>query len=114
MANPKPHTVSQTATERLEASRGVKDDAIVRELAWATIIVRIGIWPSWKSKPRVPQTRFPWLLNIDTPAGRIVYRLSKEEHDQLFEDLVERPNDGEVCGKDDKIARLLLLASEGW
>lgn len=114
MANPKPHTTAQSATERLEASRGVKDDCLVRELALATIIVRIGLWPSWKSKPRVPQTLFPWLLHINTPAGRIVWRVSKEEHDQLFGDLPEYPNDHEPCTVGDKMARLLHLATEGW
>lgn len=114
MANKAPHTTSQSATERLEASRNVKADAIARELAWATIVVRMGVWPSWKSKPRIPQPAFPWLLNIDTPAGRIVYRVSKEEHEQLFGDLPEYPNDGVACTVGDKLSRLLHLATEGW
>lgn len=114
MANHKPHTVSQSTTERLEAARSVKDDAIARELAWATIIVRIGLWPAWKSKPQRPQPSFPWLLNIDTPAGRIVYRVSDAEHKRLFVDLTERPNDGETCTVGDKMSRLLHLATDGW
>ena len=108
MANPKPHTTQQTATERLEASRSVKDDCLVRELALAAIVARMGIWPAWRSFPTKPQKLFPELLNLETPAGRIVYRLTAEEV-EMFGFLERRPNDGASCTAGDKMARLLIL-----
>ncbi len=114
MANPKPHTTSQSATERLEAARKVKDDAIARELAWVAIVVRSGLWPAWISPPRRDvQTNFPYVLNIETPAGRLVYRIRDTEF-EMFSHLKERPNDGLGGGWDDKLTILTHLASEGW
>ncbi len=113
MANTEPHTTTQSASDRLEAARKVKDDAIAREIAWAAIVVRAGIWPAWVSIPKRNQTAFPYILNIDTPAGRLVYRLRPEEL-AMFGDLAERPNDGLGGGWDDKLNILTLLASEGW
>ena len=111
MANPSPHTATQTASERLTAARAVKDDAIVRELCWAAIGSRL--WPSFITAPSKPQKSFPWLLCIDSPAGRLVYRLSEEER-EMFTHLEERENDGVPCSGGDKQARLLHLALEGW
>ncbi len=113
MANPKPHTVTKSTAERLEGSRDVKADTVARELLWVAIACREGIWPAWRSDPRVPQKTFPELLHIDTPAGRIVYRLALEEI-PMFEHLEKRENDGAVCTGGDKMARLLHLATEGW
>lgn len=113
MANPKPHTTEQSVSERLEAARNVKQDAISRELAWVAIVCRARLWPAWISLPRKPQRGLPYLLNIDTPAGRIVYRLAEEEY-PMFQNLEHCPNDGESCDKSDKMARLLHLATEGW
>ncbi len=113
MANPKPHTVTQSATERLEAARKVKDDAIARELAWVAIAVRAGIWPAWLSLPRVQQSSFLYILNIETPAGRLIYRISEVEFD-LFRQLDERPNDHIGGGAAEKLAILTHLAAEGW
>lgn len=114
MANPHPHTTKQSATERLDASRNVKQEAVAREMAWVAIVVRAGLWPAWLSAPRVRQSGFPWLLHLETPAGRLVYRLAADEQLELFPNLKERPNDGAACTGDDKIARLLHLATEGW
>lgn len=113
MANKAPHTTTQSATERLEASRDVKADTVARELLWVAIACRAGIWPAWRSDPAKPQKTFPELLHISTPAGRIVYRLAVEEI-PMFEHLEKRPNDGEPCSGGDKMARLLHLATEGW
>ena len=113
MANPHPYTESQTTSERLEASRKVKTDAIAREIAWAAIVVRSGLWPAWVSVPKVDQTTFPYILNIDTPAGRLIYRLRAEELD-MFRGLQILPNDGLGGGWDEKLGILTLLASEGW
>lgn len=113
MANPKPHTTEQSVSERLEAARKVKAYAIAREIAWAAIVVRAGLWPAWVSIPTKEQKSFPYILNIETPAGRLIYRLSGEEID-MFRDLEERPNDGLGGGWEEKQAILTLLASEGW
>ncbi len=113
MANPKPHTVTQSATERLEASRSVKADAVARELALVAIIVRSGLWPAWISPPKVEQSGMPYILHLETPAGRLVYRLRPDEMDP-FRDLSERPNDGLGGGVAEKLGILTHLASEGW
>jgi hypothetical protein len=113
LANPKPHTTAQSATERLEAARKVKDDAIARELAWVAIVVRAKLWPAWISIPRLLQGGFPYILNIETPAGRLIYRLAEAEID-MFRDLDERPNDGMGGGAADKLAILTHLATDGW
>ncbi len=114
MANPKPHTVSQSATERLEAARKVKDDAISRELAWVAIVCREGIWPAWISVPRHDtQVNFPYVLNIETPRGRLIYRIRDTEF-EMFSHLEERPNDGMGGGWSEKLAILSHLATEGW
>lgn len=113
MANPQPHTVSKSATDRLQAARSVKDDAVLRELLWVAIAVRAGVWPAWRSLPRKPQQNFPELLHLETPAGRIVYRLASAEL-PLFADLELRENDGEECTGMDKLSRLQMLAEEGW
>jgi hypothetical protein len=113
MANPTPHTMTKTTTERLAGSRDVKADTLARELLWVAIVCREGIWPAWRSAPAVPQKTFPELLHIDSPAGRIVYRLAVEEI-PMFEHLELRDNDHEECTGGDKMARLLHLATEGW
>ncbi len=113
MANPKPHTVTKSTIERLEGARDVKADTVARELLWVAIVCRDGIWPAWRSAPRKPQKMFPELLHLETPAGRIVYRLAVEEI-QMFEHLELRENDGVKCSGGDKMARLLHLATEGW
>lgn len=113
MANPQPHTVTKTATERLEGSRDVKDDTIVRELMWVAIVCRMGIWDAWRSPPSLSQKMFPEMLHIESPSGRIVYRLTAEEI-PMFEHLERRDNDGVACTGGDKMARLLHLATEGW
>ena len=113
MANHKPHTVTKSTAERLKGSRDVKADTIARELLWVAIACREGIWPAWRSAPAKPQKTFPELLHIDSPAGRIVYRLAAKEI-PLFEHLEFRENDKVDCSGGDKMARLLHLASEGW
>jgi hypothetical protein len=113
MANPKPHTVTKSASDRLEAARKVKDDAIARELAWVAIVVRAKLWDAWISIPRLNQTGFPYILNIETPTGRLIYRLAESEMD-MFRDLEERPNDGKGGGWAEKLAILTHLATEGW
>lgn len=107
MANPKPHTTEQSVSERLEAARAVKDDAVIRELCWAA--VGSHIWPSFLCPPQKPQPLFPWLLCLDTPAGRLVYRVADGEL-HMFEHLDRRPNDHVECTGGDKMARLLHLA----
>ena len=113
----RPHLPSQTskhASKRLVAARDVRAEAVMRELMLVAIIVRIGIWRVWTSRPAKPQVNFPWLLHLETPAGRLVYRLSAAEHDAMFAGVPEGPNDGQTCGVGDKMSRLLLLATEGW
>ncbi len=113
MANINPHTATQSASDRLTAARAVKDDAIARELALVAILVRSGLWPAWVTEPRKVQQGFPYVLHVDTPAGRLTYRLADGEMD-MFRDLDERPNDGLGGGAAEKLAILSHLAMDGW
>ncbi len=107
--NPRP---PRPLTERLEASRSVKTDAITRELLWAAIGSRI--WPAFITLPWKRQTgEFTHMLCIDSPAGRIAYRLRADEL-PMFEHLPRKENDGLECGAGDKLSRLLHLATDGW
>lgn len=100
----------QSATTRMEGARRVKHDAVTRELLWAAIGARV--WPAYLAKPRIEQANFPFILCIDSPAGPIVYRVSAEEL-PLF-DRLERRESGPDYESGDKMAALLLLASDGW
>jgi hypothetical protein len=113
MANQTPHTTEKSATERLIAARAVKDDAVAREIAWVAIVVHAKIWPAWVSPPLRPQAGFPYVLNMETPAGRLIYRLAKDEL-EMFRHIDERPNDGIGGGAADKLAILSHLAMDGW
>lgn len=82
-----------------------------RELLWATIaskhfhaVTEAFLMPSEKPSPNLPM-----LLVLETPAGRIVYRLSEDELTSgLFDHLQKRPNDGKPA--EDKIGTLWQLA----
>jgi len=105
----KNHGYQTTATERMTAARAVKHEAITRELCWASIASRF--WPSCLMPPKLAQLNYPFICVIETPAGRIVYRVSTEEL-PLFEHLQRRANDG--ADQADKSATLLALAVNGW
>ena len=98
-----------SATERMDSARAVKQETVTRELCWASIASRF--WPACLMKPRIEQLNYPFLCAIETPAGRIVYRVSLEEL-PLFEHLERKPNDG--ADQTDKAAALLALAVNGW
>ena len=98
----------RTATARAEAARRRTDQALTRELLWATHASYR--WPSCLMAPAKPQPAFPALLVIDTPVGRVVYRLTAEELESgLYAHLGDiRPNDKKPA--DDKIGVLWQLA----
>ena len=100
---------ASTATERMEAARSVKSDVLMREMCWASIVSRF--WPSCLMPAAVEQQNFPFICAIDTPAGRIAYRVHTDEL-PLFAHLERKPNDGREATS--KLAALLLLATEGW
>lgn len=104
-----------TATERMEAARKVKAEAISRELVWAAAASRLmTMWDCKLMKPRVEQENFPCLLVLDTPVGRMVYRLTEEEWKQFRKDGLAdhlgpiQENDGKQA--DDKFLVLAQLA----
>ena len=103
--------ISMSATARMEAARGVKQDAVTRELLWAGIGSRL--WPSHLAPHRSPRHDCSWIVCIHSPAGQIAYRLTDEEL-PLFAHLRRSANDGHDYTGTDKIARLLHLATEGW
>lgn len=100
---------SSTATERMKAARAVKRDAVKRELRWVSIASRF--WPSCLMPPRNAQSAYPWICIIDSPAGRIAYRVSAEEV-PLFDHLKRKRNDGVEARP--KLDTLTALAMDGW
>lgn len=91
----------------MEAARRVKQEVVARELLWAVIASRS--WPACLMPPARPSPNLPMLLVLDTPAGRLAYRLSYDElASGLFDHLEQRQNDGHAA--DDKLGTLLALA----
>lgn len=118
MASPKPHwKQAQTATERMEAARAATLAARDRDLVAAGIYARL--WPSFMAPTRdrngLPDEMFPLALHIDSPAGRLSYRLAEGDM-PVFEHVTERSDKPETtkCTQADKVARLFHLATEGW
>lgn len=101
---------STSATERLDAARAAKQEAISRELCWASIGSRI--WPSFLMPNATKQQNYSWLLVLETPRGRLVYRLADDELTAFDHLERKRENDGKPHA--DKLATLLWLATEGW
>jgi hypothetical protein len=99
---------AKPATLRMEGAHRVAKDAITRELCWAAIGARI--WPAHLAPPRTPQQSFTWLHHLDTPAGRIVYRVTDEEL-PLFDHVLRVKYDDTPSG--DKLAILHALATVG-
>lgn len=101
-----------TNLERIESARNATKSALTRELVLVAILSRI--WPSYLCPPRRPDARFPWLVVLETPADPLVWRVSDEEA-ALFSHLDRRTTNAKVDGSPlDKMATLLLMASEGW
>lgn len=80
-------------------------------LLHAAILSRI--WPSFLTMPIKRQRNFGWLLCIDSPAGRLAYRVTDEEL-PMFEHLERKENDHVECGAGDKFSRLMHLATDGF
>lgn len=108
---------AKTATERADIARNAHVDTRTRELLWAGIGARM--WPSFVAP--TPDLRdgskddlFPAVLCIDSPAGRLSYRLSKDEIDAFAHVPSRDTYDGLPCTQIDKMGRLLDLCMEGW
>lgn len=106
----KGETDQRSATERMEAARSVKHDAVMRELCWASIGTRL--WPSFLMPNARPQPNYDWLLAIESPAGRLVYRVANDELAAF--DHLERRDTNDGVPSVDKFAALLTLATMGW
>ena len=97
------------ATSRMQGARRAKRDAIDRELLLVAILTHL--WPAHLAPPSKPQRAFSHVLHIETPAGRLCYRLTEDEL-PLFDHLSTwtKPD---PTPQDDKIAVLSVL-SKGW
>ncbi len=91
--------------------RTLKRSVIDRELVLVAVLSRV--WPSHLAPPLKPQQTFKWIVCIHSPAGPMVWRVSDEEL-SLFDHLERSANDAKDYTAGDKLALLLLLASEGW
>ncbi len=105
--------MAKTATERMEAARDATMDGLTCELALAAIFMSRA-WPSFVAAPLRQDQRFAWVLCIDSPAGRIVYKVTEGEREAMLSHVPEKPNDGIHASKADRLSRLLHLATEGW
>lgn len=101
----------KTATERMDIARAAHQETKAEIVLLASILSRV--WPSWVSPPLRPDGKFPKIVCIESPAGRLTYRLAEDEL-SAFEHLDERPNDAVACSTVDRRALLNLLATEGW
>lgn len=106
---PKPRK-PQPATVRMEAARRVKSEAITRELLLVSILTRF--WPARLMRPSSPQQTFRWLLELDTPAGLVVWRVTDEEA-EIFSHVEHREAKSKAPAID-KTAVLLSLATVGF
>lgn len=101
-----------TTQERIEGARNATKAALNRELVLVSILSRL--WTAHLCPPLKADTRFPWLVCLHTPAGPLVWRVSDEEV-ALFGHLDRSANDAPADSSPlDKMATLLLMASEGW
>lgn len=105
-------STSKTATERMEGARAAHRDTLASVILWAAIGSRL--WPSFLAPPGKADAMFPWVLCIDSPAGRIAYRLTEADLPAFAHVVRLEQNDQVPCSKDDRMARLLHLATEGW
>lgn len=118
MATPKektPHWKQQlTATEKMDAARRATKDTRDREVATAAIFARL--WPSFIAQPPKDDALFPWLLCVETPAGRLSYRLSGS--DMAGFSHVEKKPEGQRAAfggtQTEKLGILLDLGVNGW
>lgn len=99
--------------ERLEAARSSTMDSLTCELAYAAIFASRQ-WPSFLCAPDRKDARFPYVLCIDSPAGRLAYKVTDAEVDAMLKHVQIAPNDGVMCSKADRLARLMHLATEGY
>lgn len=99
-----------TATERMERSRATSRMAMARELMMAGILARL--WPSYLTTPKIPNEEYPLLLCVESPAGRLIWRLSIDEL-AFFEDWIStQPRVDETPA--DRLPVLQSLAENGW
>lgn len=104
---------SKTVSERLAASRAVKQNVITEKQLLVSIISRMPGWHAYLCRPLVPQKEFPMMVVIETPLGDVMWRMHADEA-PLFAHLKIQKNKGRSASGDDKFARLLTLATDGW
>ena len=107
----KQHGKPTTASERMDAARAARQEGMLREVCLASILSRV--WPSYVTEPAVKNPDFPFLMVIQTPAGRLVYRVHTEETD-LVAHLERKPSPETIPTMAEKLAVLLHLATEGF
>jgi len=112
MANPKPHTVEMSATEKAQRARDAHKDTRNEIIAVAAVLARV--WPSWIAPAKRPDPLFPLVLCIESPAGRLAYRLAEDDMPALEHVAHRQKNDGVSCSKIERLGRLSDLGVNGW
>lgn len=100
------------ASKRADIARAAHLETKSRELLYASIIARL--WPSFLTVPTREDALFPYLVCIDTPAGRLAYKLTESDRTGFQHVTETREKDDAPSSSADKFARLLHLATEGW
>lgn len=95
-----------SATEKMERSREQTKRMATRELLYAAVFARL--WPSYLAEVRPANDSYPVILCVESPAGRLTWRISSEELPYFEEWLKTTPNAGERA--EDRTPVLMALS----
>lgn len=105
-----------TATEKMDAARRATKEIRKRDLLAAGIYARL--WPSYMAHSKGREGRqdefFPWVLHIESPEGRLSYRLSTDDAG-LFMHVTDRRSEYVTSSTQaGKQKALETLVAKGW
>jgi len=95
-----------TATEKMERAREMTKRMATRELLYAGVFARL--WPSYLAEAKPANDSYPAVLCVESPAGRLTWRVSSEEMPYFEEWLQSTPNAGEKA--EDRTPVLMALS----
>ena len=75
----------KSATERMTAARDATLDILTMELCYAARFASRE-WPSFLAPTERPDALLPLVLCIDSPAGRLAYKVSEAEAEAMLGD----------------------------
>lgn len=99
-----------TATEKMDRAREMTKRMAARELLYAAVFARL--WPASLVESKPENEDYPYVLCVESPCGRLTWRISSEEQDYFTERLTSQPNAGEKAEDRTPILMALLDAPE--